>query len=77
VRVTADGKDVFDGEAAPGQTLHFDAQEKFVVSASNSTAVLLELNGQAMPPVGVPGSSGKMVLTRKDLTRAPDGNTQR
>ncbi len=76
VRVTADGKDAFEGEVASGQTLRFDAQEEFVVSASNSTSVLLELNGQAMPPVGTPGSSGKIVLTRKDLNRAPDGNTQ-
>lgn len=76
VRVTADGKDAFEGEVAAGQTLRFDAQEEFIVSASNSTAVLLELNGQAMPPVGAPGSSGKIVLTRKDLNRAPDGSTQ-
>ena len=76
VRVTADGKDAFDGEVASGQTLHFYAQNEFVVSAGNSTAVLLELNGQAMPPIGAPGSSGKIVLTRKDLNRASDGNTQ-
>ncbi len=76
VRVTADGKDTFDGEVASGQTLRFDAQEEFMVSAGNSTAVLLELNGQAMPPIGAPGSSGKIVLTRKDLNRARDGTTQ-
>lgn len=76
IRVTADGKDAFEGEVASSQTLRFDAQDEFVVSASNSTAVLLELNGQAMPPIGAPGSSGKIVLTRKDLNRAPDGSTQ-
>jgi cytoskeletal protein RodZ len=76
IRVTADGKEAFEGEIAAGQTLHFYAQDEFVVSAGNSTAVLLELNGQAMPPIGAPGSSGKIVLTRKDLNRASDGNIQ-
>jgi len=76
IRVTADGKQAFEGEIASGQTLHFYAQDEFVVTAGNSTAVLLELNGQAMPPIGAPGSSGRIVLTRKDLNRASDGNTQ-
>ncbi len=76
VRVTADGKDAFEGEVASGKNLRFDAQDEFIVSTGNFKAVLLELNGQVMPPVGAPGSSGKIVLTRKDLNRAPDGNTQ-
>jgi len=39
----------------------------FEVTAGDSSAVLLELNGKAMPPLGAPGSSGTMVLTQKDL----------
>ena len=76
IQVLADGKAVFDNDLAAGRTLHFNAQDEFIVSASNSSAVLLELNGQTMPPLGVPGASGRIVLTKKDLNRAPDGYSQ-
>jgi cytoskeletal protein RodZ len=39
-------------------------------------AVLLELNGQAMPALGVPGSSGTMKPGRKDQRQATGGNSQ-
>jgi hypothetical protein len=38
--------------------------------------VLLEMNGQAMPPLGPPGSSGTMKLSRNDLRQAPGGNSR-
>jgi hypothetical protein len=44
--------------------------------AGDSSAVLLELNGQAMPPLGAPGASGTMVLSQKDLRQAPSGTSQ-
>jgi cytoskeleton protein RodZ len=76
VQVLADGKIAFDNELSAGQTLRFSAQSEFAVSASNSSAVLLVLNGQAMPPLGAPGASGRIVLTQRDLNRAPDGTSQ-
>lgn len=76
VSVIADGQNLFDGDLSAGQTLRFDARNEFIVSAANSSAVLLELNGQTMPPLGAPGASGKMVLTQKDLNRGPDGSAQ-
>ena len=50
---------------------------KFVKrSPAKQAAVLLELNGQAMPPAGTPGASGTIALTRKNLRQASVGNSQ-
>jgi len=76
VRVSADGNLLFDGNLAAGETRHFHAPNQFEVTASDSSSVLLELNGQAMPPIGQPGASGTMVLSRKDLGPADSGNSQ-
>jgi len=76
VRVLADGKVVLDSEIPAGQNRHFSAETAFEVTASDSSAVLLELNGQAMPPIGSPGASGTIVLSSKDLRPAPGGNSQ-
>jgi len=67
VRVLADGQLVLDAEVPAGETRRFSANEQFEVTAADSSAVLLEMNGKAMPPVGAPGASGKIVLTRDDL----------
>ena len=76
VRILADGKLLLDMELPGGDTRHFLAYEQFEVTAGDSSAVLLELNGQAMPPVGAPGASGTIVLSQKDLRQASGGNTQ-
>jgi cytoskeleton protein RodZ len=76
VRVLADGKLLLDNEMPAGETRHFFAHERFEVAAGDSSAVLLELNGQAMPPLGAPGSSGTMVLSQKDLRQASGGKSQ-
>jgi cytoskeletal protein RodZ len=39
-------------------------------------AVLLELNREAMTPVGASGTSGTIILTRKNLRLASIGNSQ-
>lgn len=76
VRILADGSPVLDGELRAGETRHFSAETAFEVTASDSSAVLLELNGQAMPPIGSPGASGTIVLSQKDLRPANGGNPQ-
>jgi hypothetical protein len=76
LRILADGKLVLDTEIPAGQNRHFSAQTAFEVTAGDSSAVLLELNGQAMPPIGSPGSSGTIVLSQKDLRPAAGGNSQ-
>lgn len=49
---------------------------QFEVTAAGSSAVLLELNGKAMPPIAAPGASGTITLSQKDLRWAPSGTSQ-
>ncbi|HKV26369.1 MAG TPA: RodZ domain-containing protein [Candidatus Acidoferrum sp.] len=76
VRIVADRALLLDAEFPSGETRHFSAKEQFEVTAGDSSAVLLELNGQAMPPVGTPGSSGTIVLSQRDLKQASGGTPQ-
>jgi cytoskeleton protein RodZ len=76
LRVLADGDPVFDTVIHPGENRHFSASSQFQVTAADSGAVLLELNGQAMPPLGLPGSSGTINLSRQDLRQASSGNSK-
>jgi cytoskeletal protein RodZ len=75
--VLADGHVAFYDQVHAGGSHHFTANEVFEVTASDSGAVLLELNGQAMPPLGVPGSSGTIKLSHEDLRQGSSGNSQR
>lgn len=75
VRVLADNKLLLDAELPAEETRHFFAADHFEVTVGDSSAVLLELNGQVMQPIGVPGSSGTIVLSEKDL-RQPSGTSQ-
>jgi cytoskeletal protein RodZ len=76
VRIVADGKLLLDTELPASETRHFSATQQFEVSVGDSSAVLLELNGQAMPPLGAPGASGTIVLSQKDLRQAPGGTSR-
>jgi hypothetical protein len=76
VRILADGALLLDAELPAGETRHFSAGQQFAVTAADSSAVLLELNGRAMPPVRTPGASGTIVLSQKDLRLASGGNPQ-
>ena len=67
LRVSADGNRVFDGSIIAGQSREFAAQVAFRVQARDAGALLLELNGQVLAPIGPPGRSGEVVLTRADL----------
>jgi hypothetical protein len=76
VHIVGDGKLLLDTELSAGETRHFSAAQRFEITAGDSSAVLLELNGQAMPPLGAPGASGTMVLSQKDLRQAPGGTSR-
>ncbi|MGC1483025.1 MAG: RodZ domain-containing protein [Candidatus Acidiferrum sp.] len=76
MRIIADGALLLDAELPAGETRHFSAKEQFEVTAADSSVVLLELNGRAMPPVGTPGASGTIVLSQKDLRQASGGTAQ-
>jgi cytoskeleton protein RodZ len=73
VRILADGRVLLDAEIPAGETHHFSAAQQFEVTVADSSAVLLELNGRTMPPVGTPGASGTIVLSQKDLRQASGG----
>lgn len=77
VRVVADGRIVLDSRLPAGETRRLFAKTQFAVSAARPEAVLLEMNGQAMPPLSSVGAGGTMVLSQKDLRQAPSGNAQR
>lgn len=70
VRIVADGRTVFEGRVHPNDVKQFEAKEKFEITTSESSALLLELNGQTVPPIGTPGRPGSLVLTRGDLDAA-------
>ena len=67
VRIFADNKLLLDTELPAGENRHFSANHEFEVTAEDSSAVLLELNGRPMPPLGAPGAYGRIVLSEKDL----------
>jgi cytoskeleton protein RodZ len=75
VRVTADGRVAFDFQS--GQSRVFAARERPEATAANSSALLLNLNGQSVAPLAAPSSSGTIVLTKNDLRQATSGDTQR
>ena len=74
VKVSADGKIVFDGAVQPGEARQFDAQDNIEISATDSGAVALELNDQTLPAIGPPGQPGSLTLTRKDVNPAVGGS---
>ena len=57
---------MFDGAVRVNDVKQFQARDTFDVSSSDSSAVLLELNGQTVPPIGTPGQPGAITLTRSD-----------
>lgn len=74
--VLADGRVAFYDEVRAGQDLRFSADDGFEVTAADSGAVLLELNGQAMPPLGPPGSSGTIKLSHDGTRQINGGNAK-
>jgi cytoskeletal protein RodZ len=74
VTVTADGSKIFDGSIIAGENRTFAAQNEFQVTARDAGALLLELNGRTLAPMGPPGRSAKVTLTRRDLNHDAGGS---
>lgn len=74
VAIFADGRQVFKGHFEPGDSRGFQAHANFKITASEASALLLELNGQTLPPMGIPDKPGSITLTRNDLAKNPGGN---
>jgi cytoskeleton protein RodZ len=73
VTVDADDRRIFDGPIPGGENHTFKARIKFLVSADDSGALSLQLNGQTLAPIGPPGRAGKIVLSRVSLKGAAGG----
>ena len=73
VKIDADGDRVFDETLKAGENHTFEAKDQFQVDARDAGALLLELNGKTLAPIGPPGHSGKVTLTREALKGAAGG----
>jgi cytoskeleton protein RodZ len=73
VSVSADGSKVFEGNMIAGQSRTFTAQDAIDISAEDAGALLLELNGQTLAPLGPPGQGGNATLTRGDVKATGGG----
>jgi cytoskeletal protein RodZ len=67
VTVVADGKSVFDGHVDLNDTKVFTARSSIEFSATDSDAVSLELNGQAVAAAGTPGQPLHRTFTQGDV----------
>ena len=67
IKVIADGKPLFEGHMEARQVYRFTAVDSLEISSSESSAIVLELNGQAVSAGGQPGQPGLVTLTQKDL----------
>jgi cytoskeletal protein RodZ len=73
VSVSADGSKVFEGSMIAGQSRTFTARDAIDISAEDAGALLLELNGQTLAPLGPPGQRGNVTLTRGDVKPSGGG----
>ncbi|MFZ0879353.1 MAG: RodZ domain-containing protein [Candidatus Acidiferrales bacterium] len=74
ITVVADGQSAYSGPINAGETQRYRARNSFEISATDSSAVLIEMNGQIMPPLGTPGQAGTATFTQEDLKPATGGN---
>src|SRR5216683_1579962 len=72
VVVVADKDVVFDGTMKVGENHFFSAADLFQVSAKDAGVLRLVLNGKTLTPIGPPGHSVKVTLTR-DALKGPLG----
>jgi cytoskeleton protein RodZ len=73
VTIEGDADRLFEGTMKAGDKHVFSAKDHFEVSAKDAGALLLELNGKTLAPIGPPGKNGKVTLTRDSLKTATGG----
>jgi cytoskeleton protein RodZ len=74
VTIVADGATVFSGPIDAGDKRKFEAREAFDITSSDSSAIVLEMNGHRIAPFGQMGLPGNVKLTRNDL-KTPSGDS--
>jgi cytoskeletal protein RodZ len=60
--VTSDGQPVFAGTISAGQSRNISAKAALTVEVQDAGAIRLELNGQALAPIGPSGQPGRVTL---------------
>jgi cytoskeleton protein RodZ len=73
VTISVDGNKVFDSNMIAGQSRSFSGRKEITISAQDGGALLLELNGHTLPPLGPPGQPGSATLTPSDLQSSSGG----
>ena len=73
IRVFADRHRMYAGHISAGETKRYRARNTFEIFSSDSGAVLIELEGQTMPPLGPSGQPGRATFTRRDLEAGAGG----
>ena len=71
--VEADTARVFEGTVKAGENRTFSAKERFQISARDAGALVIQLNGRTLAPIGPLGHAGKVTLTREALKGAAGG----
>ncbi len=67
LKVLSDGRTIYDGHVDAGNVMRFEATNSLEITSSDSGALLLELNGQTVAPLGLPGQPASVKLTHKDV----------
>ncbi len=73
VTILADAKIALKGQMQPGERRLLCAQDSFDVSAMNSRALLIELDGQVQLLPAPPGQPGEKRFTRESLKKVEGG----
>lgn len=70
--VIADGKIAFMGSLRANDSKQIDAHESIEIDSKDSASFVLSLNGQSVPWTAAPGDPSKMIVTRDNLSSAPE-----
>ena len=68
--VDSDAGRLFNGTIHGGEAHVFTARELFQISTDDAGALVLELNGQTLAPIGPHGREGAVTVTRETLRQA-------
>ena len=71
--VEADSDQVFNGTVQAGEDHTFSAKDRFQISTRDAGALVIQLNGRTLAPIGPLGHAGKLTLTREALKGAAGG----
>lgn len=69
VRVIADGQEQWSGEMRPGESRRVRASAQIQLRTGNAGAVILTLNGETQPPLGVRGEVKTVNFSLQDVKK--------